>query len=549
VIELLGRFVLLQSAAGVVSEMAPRLEDKEYMLRVLLATHHLANWSGSELVTLELAEELDSSGHSVDVLAAYSSGNFVERWKPPSVGFYSKLLQVPPLSHYDIVYCHHSMLARLFSAQPDEAIYGKERPVFVYNHLSPYERFEKPAGFSEALMADLILANSPETADEVRSFGEDFASVKVMPNPAPKSFAGVRRQRTPGRPKRLLVVSNHLPPEAMRALDILSSHGIDVRRVGLPEKPRRLVPQDILDADLVMTIGKTVQYALRAACPVYIYDHFGGPGWLTTENFEKAESTNFSGRDTPQQKTAEQIVDEIIDIPETAVEAVAQCPERFCLESWSRQFVELAGKPRDAASLASGMKQLSRQMFRCEENVLLHLDAMYDHAHGLEQSVQEAEAYRIAYTVESARSASLLADAESYHVAYQTESARSASLVSEVDRYRLAYETEAARNASLLADAEQYHIAYQTESVRSASLISDIGRFRVAYETEAARNEALIADAERFHTAFRDECTRSAELEECCHKLSKDLDVINKDNLMLRDNISSLHAIISNRKW
>ncbi|WP_416914340.1 hypothetical protein [Seohaeicola sp.] len=63
---------------------------------------------------------------------------------------------------------------------------------------------------------------------------------------------------------------------------------------------------------MVLTIGKSVQYAMAARRPVYVYDRFGGPGWITSENFKNAEKFNFSGRCVGQEKRAEEIASEIL---------------------------------------------------------------------------------------------------------------------------------------------------------------------------------------------------------------------------------------------
>jgi len=51
---------------------------------------------------------------------------------------------------------------------------------------------------------------------------------------------------------------------------------------------------------------------MAARRPVYVYDRFGGPGWITSENFKNAEKFNFSGRCVGQEKSAEEIASEIL---------------------------------------------------------------------------------------------------------------------------------------------------------------------------------------------------------------------------------------------
>jgi len=481
-------------------------------VKFLLATHHLSNWSGSELVTLELAEELTARGHAVDIFAAHQRDGFTAQWKTDAINFTSEFSQVAPFGTYDLVYTHHGMLARLLLDQPEEAIFGDRRPVFVYNHLSPVERFERPGALSEILTADVVLANSPETAAALRAFGPNLAFAEVMPNPAPQSFESARRKRHAGALRRLLVVSNHLPPEVLQALDILIELGIEVRRIGLPESPRRLVPDDLHDADAVLTIGKTVQYAFRAGCPVYIYDQFAGPGWLKAANAEKAEKANFSGRDSQKRKSPAQIAREIGNVPKSAIEMVATCPQRFQLEHWVDRFVRLAAQPRTPRSFSPEIYLLANQLFRCERNAFALVDELYDYADRYREAYQTCSAYADNVNSEIARLRELHESGKArseMHLACDAEAQRSAAMLQDVERFRTAYETESARSAILLSDAERFHKAYEDESARSSSLLQEIDRLgsEVQAQTQLAigRQQDLdhlveLLDAERDRT-------------------------------------------------
>jgi len=63
--------------------------------------------------------------------------------------------------------------------------------------------------------------------------------------------------------------------------------------------------------DLVITIGKTVNYCLALGVPVYCYDWFGGSGYLNPGNFAINKRHNFSGRDSFRKLSGEAIFREI----------------------------------------------------------------------------------------------------------------------------------------------------------------------------------------------------------------------------------------------
>ena len=58
----------------------------------------------------------------------------------------------------------------------------------------------------------------------------------------------------------------------------------------------RITPDLLLKFDLILTIGKTVQYGLVLGIPVYNYDHFGGDGYITLQNIDFESNYGFTGK-------------------------------------------------------------------------------------------------------------------------------------------------------------------------------------------------------------------------------------------------------------
>lgn len=83
----------------------------------------------------------------------------------------------------------------------------------------------------------------------------------------------------------------------------------------------------MLDADVVISIGKTVPYCLASRTPVFIYDHFAGPGYLNAENLERAAWYNFSGRCSRTPRSAEQLATELVEGYSEGVAFMRELPE------------------------------------------------------------------------------------------------------------------------------------------------------------------------------------------------------------------------------
>lgn len=283
--------------------------------RVLVTQAHLVRFMGSEMVTLEIVEYFASMGADVVVVTHTFGGDLREPFESlPNVRVFE--LPDPALAGLlrdwvpDLAWIHHTII-------PDEILRNADRTAFVFNHMSAYLPIERSlAPHIELALASASAFNSEEArADQIASGlydGFDDARLQTFENPAPAAYSSLPVSRPL---RRLLVVSNHIPEELAAAVPVLRER-VAVELVGsqreLGASPRLMTPEFLHEFDAVVSIGKTVQFAIAAGIPVYVYDHFGGPGWLTETNFELARRNGFSGRGFPS-KSADAIARELID--------------------------------------------------------------------------------------------------------------------------------------------------------------------------------------------------------------------------------------------
>ena len=290
--------------------------------RVLIAQPFLHAFGGSELIALELAEALRSVGCSVDVVSWSVSDAWRERFRDvadaevfehDTDSFAARLVSAPP----HLVWSHQGFIPERLVREP-----GSTR--FVFAHLSSFHPYESP--FSPELelsLADHIYIVSPEAAEELVDDGPlrgaDPERVSILRNPAPEEFhawPGSGLREADAELGNLLVVSNHFPEEVKQAIAELRDRGVLVKAVGVNQPgvdsaPERITAELLSQFDAVLSIGKTVQYALAMGIPVYCYDHFGGPGWIGQQTQRLAESKNYSGRGFDA-KTSESIAEELV---------------------------------------------------------------------------------------------------------------------------------------------------------------------------------------------------------------------------------------------
>jgi len=285
------------------------------MQKILITNNHLHDIKGSELVTLELAELFLSIGWHVTI--------YTNLYLPPLANEINRLPNRENLSiplnddesiptDFDIIWIQQntipSSVAKALSTTGLNAY-------IIWHHMSSFIHIELPIlAEIENQLSDIITVISQETADRISDFAIDKNKINLFENPAPDYFSDYpARKISTKKPASLLIVSNHTPPEVIQAIPLLKKNGITVDLLGENSHVRRITPDILSHYDAILTIGKTVQYAVSMGIPVYEYDHFGGYGWLNHENFHKSAEKNFSGRASATKKKAGEIADEIIN--------------------------------------------------------------------------------------------------------------------------------------------------------------------------------------------------------------------------------------------
>jgi hypothetical protein len=260
-------------------------------MRILIATNHLHDIAGAEVVALELATFCKGRGLDIAVFANWAAAPMEQLFADHvGVRIETEPASVRPLE-FDLVYFQHQV-AGLFSYEPTAA--DRAGTAVVFGRLSRRSFLESGGWAHDNALGDVTFANSELTAERLAETGVAHP-VHVFYNAAPAAFAAPPRPR-PDAPQRMLVVSNHWDSALMEAVSVLRQRAtvLHVGRFG--DEVRLVEPHDLHDADLVISIGKTVQYALRAHVPVYVYDHLGGPGYLNDSNYPAAARYSFSGR-------------------------------------------------------------------------------------------------------------------------------------------------------------------------------------------------------------------------------------------------------------
>jgi hypothetical protein len=278
--------------------------------RILVTNHHLQVRAGSELVTLELADELRRRGHQValftfhpgDLSTAFSAASGIDVLDP------GRMEDVRAFDA-EVIHAHHwPTLAYLRR-------FGVEAPA-VMGFLGVLPDLENPPPLPTG--ADIPWwAVSEEVAANVRSVGgwADSRPVVIRNWYDDRSGLPALQPRQPGL-QRLLVVSNHFPSELFADLArTAGSFGAEVEHIGLPENPQTIDDPLLRSFDAVITLGRTAITCMANGVPVLILDGGGGDGWVTAESVQHLATCNFSGRARHLEPSSAQLATWLNDRP------------------------------------------------------------------------------------------------------------------------------------------------------------------------------------------------------------------------------------------
>jgi hypothetical protein len=272
-------------------------------MNILLTNNRIKDYTGSEIDTANIANYFISLNHNVDIFTLEYGNPLLKHLneKVRIIGYENADIL---LDNYDLIWSHHFPLL-------DYILFSKKIKAKYINYscLSSYEPYEMPPLYYKFLTSVTYL--SKETIDCFKKQNIDMKNFSFFPNYVYDEY--FKNIKTINKLKKICIVSNHIPQELKEAKKIFENnkYSVDIYGLGYTET---MINADILNKyDLVISIGKTVNYALGLGIPVFCYDHFGGDLYITKENIKDSFNFNFSGRYKKIKLNANKIYNYIIN--------------------------------------------------------------------------------------------------------------------------------------------------------------------------------------------------------------------------------------------
>ena len=339
--------------------------------RVLITVNNLCGYTGSELHTVDIAGQFVKHDYDVTIAtfhARYPLLGFAEKMGVDVVDIKKQKL---PFDYYDVFFAQH------FATANDVIIsnnfsFGK----LVCESLSSFEPYESLPLFSNT--ADLLLFVTENTRNKRILALPEYPLDKtfIFNNYASDSFFDNHKEI--GTLKKIVIVSNHCTKELIEFFNIAkkSSYTVDwIGKCDARNYAKKVDGETLASYDLVITIGRTVQYCFAMGLPIYCYDYWGGPGYICEDNFDVGRINNFSGRCCSTKRTGMELFEDIVnsyDVNLSSIEYLRRMAYKyFNLESIFCDFLskldEIEEDPRSLNNYFSTLEEkcipaLSREL-------------------------------------------------------------------------------------------------------------------------------------------------------------------------------------------
>jgi hypothetical protein len=263
-------------------------------LRVVIGTHAFSRTGGTQTYILTVARELERLGHE-PLVAAAETGPMADFAEGLGIAVARSPVELPPTC--DSVFAHDAIsAAALLERYPDARL-------VQFAHSDLYD-VQYPLLVEGSV--DAVVVASERVAARVRALPIDAPIVRLRQPIDTKRFA--EAGPLADRPAKALILSNYLRGERYRMLvEAWRAAGIECVQVGL-DKPRVDVVSAIGEADIVVGKARAALEAMSCGRAVYIYDQFGGDGWVTPESYPALEADAFGGLALNRTATSDDLV-------------------------------------------------------------------------------------------------------------------------------------------------------------------------------------------------------------------------------------------------
>jgi hypothetical protein len=253
-------------------------------MHFVLANRLLDRAGGTEVHLLTLAEHLQRLGHEV-CLYSPELGPFTDHVRQRGVDVAGELRDLP--GDCDVVLSQDALVVYDLAERYPRAFHAFRVCGDVFD-------FQLPPQLEG--IVDLIVVLSDRYERLARASGVKAPLLRLRVPIDSDRLSPVAPIRS--RPRRAVLLGNYRDRDELVS-EAWSRHGVEVSRVG-GSSQRYDLSAALADADIVVAKSRAALDAMACGRAVYVFDVFGGDGWVTPASYPALEADNFAGQATPR---------------------------------------------------------------------------------------------------------------------------------------------------------------------------------------------------------------------------------------------------------
>jgi hypothetical protein len=268
-------------------------------MKILLVTHHLEDYAGTETYVYTVTQALIAQGHQVTIYTPLI-GEMAKKISALGVFVSDDINLVRDYCKYDIIHCQHNTTAII------ARYYFPDTPMVLMVHgVLPF--LEQPPAIE--LGVHKYIAVSEEVTNHLKS-RYNIHNIELLHNGIDiKRFKALKKINKVL--KNVLVMSNHYTDEVKNNVEsACKSLGLNIKHIGYPNMVWN-TESFINEADLVITLARGALESMSCERAVLIYDIHGGDGMITPDLFHESIKCNLSGRRFAIKYDVEQLIEEM----------------------------------------------------------------------------------------------------------------------------------------------------------------------------------------------------------------------------------------------
>jgi hypothetical protein len=269
-------------------------------MRIVIGTHALVRAAGTESYVCLVARQLQRLGHDV-VVSAEELGAMADHAEQRGIVVARTTADLPPACD-----------AILSNDTPSAATLAARYPGTRLVHVAHSVVFDHQLPVLVPGVVDAVVACSERMASRVRALSLDVPLARLRLPVDIEHYMGTGP--LPARPRRAVIVSHYLKGERRRALvEAWEAQGVTCTQVGVLTGSALDPAPAMRDADVVVAKATAALEGMACERAVYVYDQFGGDGWITPDTYEAFEADNLAGLSSPAPRTPAQLAADLAD--------------------------------------------------------------------------------------------------------------------------------------------------------------------------------------------------------------------------------------------